>query len=75
LKVKELIQTLGQFDPEAIVVVDGYEDGLVDSLPPKEVNILLNVHTEEYYGPHELALPGEQEKSVKGVYLRRPNIN
>lgn len=75
MKVKELIQSLQQFDPEALVVVDGYEDGMTEPLPPTEVKILLNVHTEDYYGPHDLALKGDIEESVKAVYLQRPSLD
>jgi hypothetical protein len=72
MKVKELIQQLSQLDPEAVVVVDGYEDGLIEPLPPSEVEVVMNVHPEEYYGPHDLASSGEVGQQAKAVYLRRP---
>lgn len=70
MKVKELLSLLQQCDPEALVVVDGYEDGLDDPLPPVEVSIRLNVHPEDYYGPHAIA--EDNETGVRAVYLKRP---
>jgi len=73
MKVKELIPMLEHLDPDAIVVVDGYEGGVIEPLPPNAVEVVLNVHSEEYYGPHDLASAGEAGSHTKAVYLRRPS--
>jgi len=73
MKVKELIQQLTQLDPEALVIVDSYEGGIIEPLSPREVEIVLDVHTEDYYGPHDLASPKETGIRIKGAYLQRPS--
>lgn len=79
MKVKELIQILAGLDPEAIVVVSGYEGGVNDCDQVEEYNIALNVNTQSYYGKHEVIWDGEhvfkaeypetKYKVVKGVYI------
>lgn len=55
MKVKDLILKLQECPPDNEVVVDGYEGGvtmvhrIVDN-----VLIALNVHSESYYGEHEI---------------------
>lgn len=73
MKVIELIQMLEHLDPDAIVIVDGYEGGVIEPLPPSAVEVVLNVHSEEYYGPHDLASSAEAGRRIKAVYLRRPS--
>ena len=74
MKVKELIETLSQMDPELMVVVAGYEGG-VDEMDKYELcDVELNVNTEWYYGKHEILEKGEKPKNkdstiVKGVLL------
>jgi len=64
MKVKELIETLSQLDPELMVVVAGYEGG-VDEMDKYELcNIWLNANDEWYYGRHE-ALSDDQLVEVK----------
>ena len=75
MKVKELIETLSQLDPELMVVVAGYEGG-VDEMDKYELcDVELNVNTEWYYGKHEILEKGEKPKNkdstiVKGVQLK-----
>ena len=76
MKVKELIETLSQLDPELMVVIGGYEGGLNEVSRYKLCNIELNVNTEEYYGRHESLEKGEEPKNkdstiVKGVVLTK----
>lgn len=52
VKVKELIVELSRFDPEAIVVVNGYEGGYTEDIGISEKEIYLNVYDEWYYGKH-----------------------
>ena len=74
MKVKELIELLSQMNPELMVVIGGYEGG-VDEIDKFEMcDIELNVHTEWYYGKHEVLEKGEEPQNkdstiVKGVRL------
>jgi hypothetical protein len=53
MKVKHLILNLQQCDPEAIVVVDGYEGGVSELKRTVEVEIALDVNAgRSYYGRH-----------------------
>ncbi len=76
MKVKELIETLSQLDPELMVVIRGYEGG-VDEVDKYELcDVELNVNTEWYYGKHETLKKGEEPKNkdstiVKGVVLTK----
>lgn len=74
MQVKELIHLLQQHDPEAMVVVDGYEGGLDEPYPPVEVKIRLNINPEDYYGSHERVQNEESDvQGVKAIYLQRSN--
>ncbi len=74
MKVKELIETLSQLDPELMVVVAGYEGG-VDEIDKYELcDVELNVNTEWYYGKHEILSNKDKPRNkdstiVKGVLL------
>jgi hypothetical protein len=74
MKVKELIETLSQLDPELMVVVAGYEGG-VDEMDKYELcDIELNVNDEWYYGKHEVLSNKDKPENkdstiVKGVQL------
>lgn len=54
--VKELIEHLKLQDPEARVVLTGYEGGVCEADSVSSCTIALNVNPESawYYGPHEL---------------------
>lgn len=67
MKVKELIQRLAQFDPEALVIVNGYEGGLCEIAGCRQLKIKLNVNTAWYYGPHEET--DDLEEGVDAVQL------
>lgn len=43
MKIKELIEKLKKFDPETLVVVDGYEGGLEDINNIEEKSIILKL--------------------------------
>ncbi len=74
MKVKELIETLSQLDPELMVVIRGYEGG-VDEVDKYELcDVELNVNTEWYYGKHEILSNKDKPRNkdstiVKGVLL------
>jgi hypothetical protein len=76
MKVKELIETLSQLDPELMVAIIGYEGG-VDEVSRYELcDVELNVNTDWYYGKHEILEKGEEPKNkdstiVKGVLLTK----
>lgn len=73
MTAKELIEHLQTLDPETRVFVKGYEGGVDDATiidPPTE--ILLDVHTEWYYGKHDYTDMGyktENKQIVKGIVL------
>ena len=54
MKVKELIEKLQEFDPELMVIRDGYEGGVSEATQTEFVTIALNVNTSWYYGEHEV---------------------
>ncbi len=57
MKVADLIEFLNRQDPEALVVVDGYEDGLDDDVSVVAAPIELNVHEDEWWnGRHDRAV-------------------
>jgi hypothetical protein len=72
MKVKELIEKLQKFDPELLVMVDGYEDGIDEPQDPVEVLIKLNKHDEWYYGKHAMHHVTDEDKpDCAAVYLGR----
>jgi hypothetical protein len=54
MKVKELIEKLKSCDPELMVVVRGYEDGVNEAENAAQVKIKLYKNPEWYYGTHEV---------------------
>jgi hypothetical protein len=72
MKVSELIEQLKAFDPDLMVVVDGYEGGVDEPEPPVEILLKLNVHKDWYYGKHDAAHATDEEKpDCAAVYLCR----
>ena len=70
MKVAELIEFLNLQDPEAIVVVDGYEDGLDDDVSAVAAPIELNVHEDEWWnGRHDTA-NASSKAAVPGVWIQ-----
>jgi len=53
MKVKELIEKLQGFDPDMMVVRQGYEGGLTEINHADIKHVALNYHAEWYYGEHE----------------------
>lgn len=53
MTIAELIQKLSQYDPNLPIVVKGYEGGYNDVSIIEELNLQLNVNTENWYGAHE----------------------
>lgn len=53
MKVKDLIEILGNYNPEDMVVVSGYEKGFTENFNVYETELYLNAHTEWYYGEHD----------------------
>jgi hypothetical protein len=63
MKVKQLIEMLQQFDPEMLVMVQGYEGGIDAPEKPYQTPIRLNVHEHWYYGKHEVHHVTDTEKA------------
>ena len=53
MKVSELIQILQQYDPEKKILLSGYEGGYYEARGTIPKTVVLNVHEEWYYGPHD----------------------
>lgn len=53
MKVKELIEKLKEFDPDTLVMVEGYEGGLDTPKTIYSAPVVLNANFEWYYGKHE----------------------
>jgi len=67
MKVSELIAALQQQDPNARVIVNGYEGGYSDVSSTQVLDIATNFHDDEewWYGPHELASYWQVEEKEK----------
>ena len=63
MTIKELIETLSQFEPDTPVVVGGYEGGYNDISLVTPKTMQLNVNDKHYYGAHDcvkgLIIPGK----------------
>lgn len=70
MKVAELIEFLKLQDPDALVVVDGYENGLDDDVSVMASAIELNVHDDEWwFGRHDTA-NASSTAAVPGVWIK-----
>jgi len=69
MKIKELIEKLQQFDPELMVVVDGYEGGYDDPIVGPVKKLKLNANEEWYYGNHEWS---KTDEGVEALLIERP---
>jgi hypothetical protein len=76
MTVKELIEQLDKLDPNLLVFTTGYEGGFNDAIIGEEVEVILNYHTEWYYGKHEFVdIVNARKKdisnyeTVKGIVL------
>lgn len=69
MNVKELIEKLQSYDPELMVVISGYEDGVNEAKHAADVNIALNVHAEWYYGKHEVTYSEADPFDCKAIYI------
>lgn len=72
MKVYELIDLLKLQDPNALVVVSGYEDGLDDTVSIVAVPIELNAHPNRYYyGRHKAVTHAKTIKDpVAAVWIK-----
>ena len=62
MKVKELIEKLQDFDPEDMVVRDGYEGGVCEVIYISLKTVALNANQAWYYGDHEILSGGVSDK-------------
>jgi len=69
VKVRKLIEELSKLDPELMVVVRGYEDGVDEVVKCELCNIELDVNKGIwYYGKHNV-VSEISDKTVKAVQL------
>lgn len=68
MNVRELIEELKQYDPETMVVINGYEGGYSEVKEMSEVDLMKNINNEWYYGPHELAMTKE-DSDCKAILI------
>jgi hypothetical protein len=61
--VKDLIEYLQTLEQDRLVLTNGYEGGYNNIDTAQEINVLLNVNTIWYYGPHDEA--EDDEAGVK----------
>lgn len=68
MNVGELIEKLEKLPKDAMVVRRGYEGGVSEATEAYLVNIELNVHTDWYYGKHEI-IDDEDVKNVQNTSI------
>lgn len=54
MNVKQLIDKLQQYNPDTMVIVNGYEGGVDECMTCNEKFIELDVNSESWYGKHEI---------------------
>ena len=64
MTVAELIEKLKTYPKDLKVLVDGYEGGFNEISAVKTIKVKLNVHTEEYNGPHDDVVDADTEVVV-----------
>ncbi len=67
MKVKDLLAVLSQMPADVDVVIKGYEGGVDDVVNVKLVKIKKDVHSEWYYGRHEI----DEEGDIQVVFIQR----
>lgn len=63
MTVAELIHALSAFPPDLPVYVRGYEAGVDDVSSLRDVSVVRDIHSESYYGRHEV-LVGDPEDAA-----------
>jgi len=71
MKLKELLALLSKMPADADVVVKGYEEGVDDVVEVNLIQIRRDVHSEWYYGKHEVDMGGPVQ-AVLIVGPKRP---
>jgi hypothetical protein len=70
MNVKELIEQLSKHDPEAMVVIRGYEDGVDEAIKTEAVQISKFPIVEWYYGKYRIEHQAEPNiKTTSAVYI------
>lgn len=59
MNVKQLIEELSKYPPDAMVIISGYEGGEEEVKSTEQCRIELNVNDEWYYGSHEVRADGD----------------
>jgi len=72
MNIKELIEKLKQFDPETLVVVDGYEGGQDDINDIRELTITLHPDTQSWEGKYsDSSIYLKPKNAIKAILLSR----
>jgi len=71
MKVKDLIKELQSYDPELMVVIDGYEGGVDEATKAIDVSLKLDVNTEWYYGKHEVVECETMPIDCNAIYITK----
>lgn len=70
MNVKELIEKLQGYDPELMVIIRGYEDGVNEAEYAAQVKIKLDAFTEWYYGKHEITYAADTDPfDCEAIYI------
>lgn len=56
MTVKELQEELSKYPDDMEIVIDGYEGGVDDMGCIKEIEIVRDVCSSDYFGPHEIVM-------------------
>ena len=76
MTIGELIIELQKYDPQTMIVVNGYEGGYTEDIGISEKEIYLNVYYEWYYGKHgdafDISYKGKETyEKVNAVLISR----
>jgi len=69
MTVGQLIETLQGYDPALMVVVSAYEGGVNEAENAGQVKVKLNVHTEWYYGAHEVTIYDDDPFDCEAIFI------
>jgi len=77
MTIKELMKALSEYDPNRMVVVNGYEGGFDEVITVSTIDIKLNVYCQEYMGAHEEVREAkklEDTNSISGGYSQSKHL-
>ena len=74
MTVAELIATLSKLPQDSLVVVRGYEGGVNSVVAVHQPTIILNYHTSDYMGSHELVENAYDDVNVPRIKVPAVHI-